>query len=185
MNLSKLISALLITSFAVVAGCAAQTTDSATGEDSVASQENLRAASCTGLSTNRCEATTGCMEESQGCVVSCTVNAGCITKCNTKCAPLDCSALANSDCGTYAGSQCQLARSCVVSCRAGANAGCTTTCHNSCQPTTVACANLSETQCAANASRCQVHKGACLVSCTLGTGCVTKCAPSTCGSITE
>jgi hypothetical protein len=182
MNLTKLFGALSLASFAILAGCAAQTSDAAT-EETASTQDSLRAPSCTGLDTATCEATRGCMEQTEGCVVSCSPSGGCVTKCNTACVPLDCSALANSECDTYAGTQCQLAKSCLVTCHPGT--GCTTTCHNSCQPTTVNCAALSVTQCEANASRCQVNKGACLVSCTLGSGCVTKCGPSTCGDITE
>ena len=43
---------------------------------------------------------------------------------------------------------------------------------------------LATDTCAVNANLCQAVPGACVVSCTVNQGCVTKCAPSTCAPIT-
>ncbi len=180
MNFSKLFGALALSSFAIVAGCTAET---APTESTASEHADLK--SCTGLGQAQCEETTGCMEKDTSCVVSCTVNGGCVNKCATACAPLDCSALANGDCTSYSGNQCQLEKSCVVSCHAGANGGCTTTCSDSCVPTTVNCAQLNQTACAANGNLCTSVPGACVVSCTVNGGCVEKCAPATCAPISN
>ncbi len=184
-SFTKLVAPFFLTSFAalpLLAGCAAETsTDSAATEQS-ATAEQAWSRSCRGLSTATCERTKGCMEKDESCVVSCTVNGGCVTKCTTACEPLDCSALKSDECGTFSGGQCQLAKGCLVSCRVGT--GCTTTCSNSCVPTTVDCTKLDADTCSANADRCQAVPGACVVSCRVGTGCTTTCAPSTCAPIT-
>jgi len=180
MNFAKILSALALSSFAIVTGCTAQT---ASTESTASEQAAVK--SCTGLSQSQCEADKGCMEKDVSCVVTCTVNEGCVNKCTTACAPLDCSALSNGDCTTYSGNQCQLEKACVVTCKTGAEGGCTTTCSDSCVPAVVDCANLDQSECSANGSYCTSVPGACLVSCTVNEGCVTKCAAPTCAAISN